>query len=95
MLWSDSKLSVQAIELFFIIVGAGIAKCALASRLSQEKQWKILLIEAGREETPMNDVPGAVAEIQVKVMGGTSVGNWMMYTRGNIADYNRFFQNDN
>ncbi|XP_044738910.1 glucose dehydrogenase [FAD, quinone]-like [Chrysoperla carnea] len=121
-------LQVQAtingpkLEYDFIIVGAGSAGCALAHRLSEERQWQILLIEAGGPETPITDIPGAVAEVispynspflwhdmseplrnagsalngrsircmHGKVMGGTSVVNWMMYTRGNIADYNRW-----
>ncbi|XP_065364732.1 glucose dehydrogenase [FAD, quinone] [Calliphora vicina] len=41
----------------FIIVGGGSAGCALASRLSEVKQWNILLLEAGGDEPAFADVP--------------------------------------
>ncbi|XP_075155523.1 glucose dehydrogenase [FAD, quinone]-like [Haematobia irritans] len=109
-------------EYDFIIVGAGTAGCTLAARLSENPNWKILLLEAGGPESLLMDVPAVAQMLKLnrdinwsystepsdnfclgvksrrclfprgKVMGGSSVLNAMMYTRGNRRDYDNWAQ---
>lgn len=105
------------IEYDYIIVGSGSAGSVLANRLSEDKENKILLLEAGGNENFISDIPIAYQLLQKtkldwayqtvpqknscfgfkgrssfwprgKVLGGTSVLNVMLYTRGNPNDYN-------
>lgn len=45
-------------EFDFVIVGAGSAGSVLANRLTEIKNWKVLLIEAGENPSLFSEVPG-------------------------------------
>ncbi|CAH2052166.1 unnamed protein product, partial [Iphiclides podalirius] len=100
----------------FIVVGAGSAGSLVAGRLSEIEDYKVLVLEAGRQE-PIGARPPSFyrnfwSNDEVdwkyrtvvgnycldqgdkgcqwprgKVLGGTSVLNGMMYSRGHAADY--------
>ncbi|EFA02628.2 Glucose dehydrogenase [FAD, quinone]-like Protein [Tribolium castaneum] len=103
----------------FIIVGAGSAGSVIASRLSENLIWKILLLEAGDEGNLISSIPTAVSllpftkynwghfmEVQPNLaqsyndnrmpwhkgrgLGGTSLINYMIYTRGNRFNYDQW-----
>ncbi|CAG9770843.1 unnamed protein product [Ceutorhynchus assimilis] len=111
-------------EYDFIIVGSGSAGSVLANRLSEEKKWKILILEIGGPETAFMGVPILAPAFQMtqynwryfmelqnglfyglndakmhwprgRALGGSSVINYMIYTRGNKWDYDRWAANGN
>ncbi|XP_023952472.2 glucose dehydrogenase [FAD, quinone]-like [Bicyclus anynana] len=58
----------------FIIVGAGSAGSVVASRLSENPEWNILLLEAGQDENVLSDVPIMFPTLQ------TSSIDWQFVT---------------
>lgn len=110
---------MQNIKYDFIIVGAGSGGSVLANRLSEDKRWRVLLLEAGYEQNIFNEIPILVGYFQLsnynwkykvepqknaclgmidhqcnwprgKSMGGTSTLNYMIHTRGNKLDYDKW-----
>ncbi|XP_012274594.1 glucose dehydrogenase [FAD, quinone]-like [Orussus abietinus] len=49
----------------FVIVGAGSAGSALANRLSENRDWRVLLLEAGQPEGILNQIPVFVGYFQL------------------------------
>lgn len=103
----------------FIIVGAGSGGSVLANRLSENKNWKVLLLEAGYGPSLLNKIPIFTGYFQLsdynwkynvepqkhaclgminnqcawprgKALGGTSILNYMIHTRGNKLDYDKW-----
>ncbi|GAB6033644.1 R-mandelonitrile oxidase [Chamberlinius hualienensis] len=100
----------------FIVVGAGSAGSVVANRLSELPNIKVLLLEAGGNETETSEVPLFAGQLQLspldwnftstpqknsclafwnqtclwpqgKVLGGSSVLNYMIFVRGNKKDF--------
>ncbi|KAK5638561.1 hypothetical protein RI129_012856 [Pyrocoelia pectoralis] len=105
----------------FIIVGAGSAGSVVASRLSENPSWKILLIETGSYASVESEVPALTVNLQKtkedwnyeyepsayvrfkekmrcprgKGLGGSSLINYLLYTRGNRDDYDNWAKSGN
>ncbi|XP_042214795.1 glucose dehydrogenase [FAD, quinone]-like isoform X1 [Homarus americanus] len=103
----------------FIVVGSGSAGSAVAARLAEVPEWRVLLLESGGPPPPEARVPGFNSILMQseydwnhrtvpqkyglrnykdnacpfpmgRVVGGSSVINWMMYVRGNRRDYDQW-----
>ncbi|CAH2041934.1 unnamed protein product, partial [Iphiclides podalirius] len=60
----DELTNVKEVEYDFVVVGGGTAGCVVASRLSENRKWRVLLVEAGPEEPKMALIPGLTSEFK-------------------------------
>ncbi|XP_067122989.1 glucose dehydrogenase [FAD, quinone]-like [Centruroides vittatus] len=124
--WNIYKGSLPIKDYFlpsydYIIIGAGTAGSTLASRLSEDPDISVLLLEAGGMPSFETEIPILASELQMshldwsyltvpqqescfglidkrcpwprgKVLGGSSVLNYMLYIRGNRRDYDNWAQ---
>lgn len=111
-------------EYDFVVVGAGAAGAVVARRLAEVPEWKILLLEAGGEESLITSVPALAHYLQFtdynwaykteeepracqglpnkrclwpagKGLGGSTIINNNIYTRGNVRDFDRWAEAGN
>ncbi|XP_072759103.1 glucose dehydrogenase [FAD, quinone]-like [Anoplolepis gracilipes] len=115
----------------FLVIGAGAAGCVVANRLTENPNWKVLVLEEGDDESFLTDIPfiapflfrtdyvrvykseprpqdtsghggyclstvdGRCNLASGKAVGGSSVVNFMIYSRGSPANYDAWAALDN
>jgi len=111
-------------EYDFVVVGSGAAGATVARRLAEIPEWKVLLLEAGRQESLITSVPAIAHYFQFtdynwafkteeepraclghvnkkclwpqgKGLGGSTIINNNIYTRGNAKDFDRWAEAGN